>query len=124
MEEASLKAIVKKVQIDPVSDKVLNVEFQKVIDDKKVKVLVPFETVGDSAAVKAGGKLRLNVSIVRVECLPSDIPSTIQIDISKLAEYGDSLTVGQIEFPEGVKPLGTVDTVAVKVAAPKAVKGA
>jgi len=84
---------------------------------------VPFETVGDSAAVKAGGKLKLNLSSVLAECLPANIPSTIKIDISKLANYGDSLTVGQIEFPEGVKPVGNVDNIAVKIDAPKAAKG-
>jgi len=122
METDAHKAIVKKVQIDPVSDKVLNIEFQRIKADQKVKVIVPFETFGESAALKAGGSLISNISVVEVECLPSNIPSTIKVDISKLVNYEDSLTIQQIEFPEGVQPVGNTETIAVKVAAPKASK--
>ena len=116
------KVIVKKVQTDPVNDKVLNVEFQRIKADQKVKITVPFETVGDSAAVKAGGTLVFNISAIEVECLPSDIPSTIKVDISKLENYEDSLTVQQIEFPKGVRAVGNAETIAVKIVAPKASK--
>lgn len=122
MEKEAHKAIVKKVQIDPVSDKVLNAEFQRIKSDQKVKVVVPFETFGDSAALKAGGILILNISVVEVECLPSDIPATIKVDISTLENYEDSITVQQIAFPKGVQPIGNLETIAVKVAAPKASK--
>jgi len=60
--------------------------------------------------------------VVEVECLPSNIPATIKVDISKLVEMEDSLTVQQIEFPKGVQPTGNTETVAVKVTAPKTSK--
>ena len=122
VEKEAYKAVVKKVQIDPVSDKVLNVEFQRIQTDQKVKMVIPIETFGDSAAIKAGGVLVSNISVIEVECLPSNIPSTIKVDISTLENYEDSLTIQQIEFPEGVQPLGNLETIAVKVAAPKASK--
>ena len=81
LEKEAYKAVVKKVQIDPVSDKVLNVEFQRIQIDQKVKMVIPIETFGDSAAMKAGGVLVSNISEVEVECLPSNIPSTIKVDI-------------------------------------------
>lgn len=122
MEKESHKAVVKKVQIDHVNDKVLNIEFQKIKADQKVKMVIPLETYGDSAAMKAGGILISNISTVEVECLPSNIPSTIKVDLSKLENYEDSLTIQQIEFPQGVQPLGNLETIAVKIAAPKASK--
>ena len=122
VEKETHKAIVKHVQIDPVSDKVLNVEFQRIKSGQKVKVVVPLETFGDSAALKAGGILVSNISEVEVECLPSNIPSTIKVDLSKLENYEDSLTIQQIDFPEGVQPIGNTETITVKVAAPKAAK--
>jgi len=121
-EEEAYKSVVKKVQIDHVNDKVLHIEFQKIKSDQKVKMVIPFETVGDSAAIKAGGSLVSNISVIEVECLPSNIPSSIKIDLSKLENYEDTLTVQQIEFPEGVQPLGNLETIAVKVVAPKASK--
>ncbi len=50
------------------------------------------------------------------------IPSTIKVDISKLAGYDDIVSIGQIDFPEGVQPVGTLDTIVVKIVAPKASK--
>lgn len=123
VDKETYKAIVKKVQIDHVSNKVLNIEFQKINPDKKVRIVVPFQTAGDSAAVKAGGILVTNISEIEVECLPADIPSVIKVDVARLENYGDSLSVQQIEFPEGVQPLGSMENIVVKVAAPKASKG-
>jgi len=122
LEQESYKAIVKKVQAEAVSDKVLNIEFQRIKADQKVKVVVQLEAVGDSAAVKAGGKLVNNISAVEVECLPSDIPSSIKADISKLENYDDVLTLKEIAFPEGVQPVGVLDTIALKILAPKTSK--
>jgi len=116
------KAIVKKVQSEAVSDKVLNVEFQNIVADQKVKVFVPISTTGDSAAVKAGGQLNITISKLKVECLPSDIPSSVKVNIAALAGYDDVITVKQIEFPETVKPLGSLDSIVVKINAPKASK--
>jgi large subunit ribosomal protein L25 len=122
VDKETYKAIVKKVQVESISDKVLNIEFQRIKADQKIKVVVPLEVFGESAAVKAGGSLVSNISVVEVECLPSNIPATIKVDISKLVEMEDSLTVQQIEFPKGVQPTGNTETVAVKVAAPKTSK--
>lgn len=122
METETIKAIVKNVQSESISDKVLNIEFQKINENYKLKMNAPFEVFGDSAAVKAGGNLVLNISSLEVECLPSNIPSSIKIDISKLVNFEDSLSIRQIEFPEGVQPCGNTDTIVIKVAAPKTAK--
>ncbi len=120
IDKETYKAIVKNVQIDYISNKILNVEFQQIKSDQKVKVVVPVEVYGDSAAVKAGGLLGINTSEIEVECLPSNIPATIKIDISTLDNYEDSLNIQQITFPEGVQPIGNLEAIVVKIAAPKA----
>jgi len=122
LETESYKAIVKKVQAEAISDKVLNIEFQRIKEDEKVKVVVELEAYGDSAAVKAGGRLVNNLSSVEVECLPSNIPSSIKADISKLEDYDDVLTLKEIVFPEGVQPVGNLETIALKIVAPKSTK--
>lgn len=122
IEKETYKAIVKNVQTEAISGKVLNVEFQRILDDQKVKVIVPVETTGTSEAVKAGGLLSFNVSEIEVECLPSSIPSAVKVDISKLANFGESLSVQDIDFPKGVQAVGSMENVVVKVNAPKAAK--
>lgn len=122
MESATIKAIVKKVQVEATTDKVLNVEFQRIKDAEKIKVVVNFETVGDSPAVKAGASITMSMSSVEVECLPGDIPHSISVDISKLVNYEDVLTIAEIDFPNGVSPLVNTDSLVVKVNAPKEAK--
>jgi large subunit ribosomal protein L25 len=122
IEKETYKALVKKVQSEAVSGKVLNVEFQRVLDDQKVRIIVPIETTGTSEAVKAGGMLVYNLSEVKVECLPTHIPSSVKLDIAKLANFGETVSIADIDFPEGVAPIGTTDVVAIKVKAPKATK--
>ena len=122
MGKETYSAIVKQVQAEAVSGKVLNVEFQQINKDKKVRVVVPVETVGDSPAVKAGGNLVLNISALEVECLPADIPSTIKVDISVLANFGQTLALKQIQFPETVIPTGSMENIVVKINTPRAAK--
>ncbi len=122
MDKTTYSAIVKKVQIEAISDKVLNIEFQSIKADQKVKITVTVETIGDSPAVKAGGKLIINTSKIEIECLPSNIPSAIKVDISKLVNYEEVITIKQIEFPKDIQPLGNLEDIVVKIAAPKVSK--
>lgn len=122
VDKETYNTIVKNVQIEAISGKVLNIEFQKISKDQKVKVIVPLETTGDSAAVKAGGILVLNLSTLEVECLPDCIPSSIKVDISTLVGFGDTLALKQIEFPKGVQPTGNQESIIAKINVPRAAK--
>ncbi|NLF83865.1 MAG: 50S ribosomal protein L25 [Candidatus Gastranaerophilales bacterium] len=118
----ALDSIVKKVQYSNVKQDILHVEFQRIISDEKIKVVVPVELVGTSLAVKGGGSLVHNMSEIEVECLPADIPHGIKVDISKLANLEDTITIGDVEFPAGVKPTHSSDLVVVKVTAASTVE--
>lgn len=113
-------SIVKKLQTETLKDDILNVEFQKVSKDVKIKVVAPLEIVGESPAVKAGGNLITNLTEIEVECLPADIPSSIEVDISGLENYEDSISLEQLNFPEDVTPTGALDTLILRVSSPEA----
>lgn len=121
-EEKTYKTIVKNVQTESISGKVLNIEFQRISNERKIKITVPIEVVGASPAIKAGGNLVLNLSKIEAECLPADIPVSIKADISVLVNFGETLSVNQIAFPEGVQPMGSLENIVVKINTPRAAK--
>jgi len=86
--------LIRNLQIHPVSDEPLHIDFYQVSLTEKVKVNVPFEIVGESPAVaKKIGLLLTPVSEIEIEALPTDIPEKIEIDISKLENVGDEIKV-------------------------------
>ena len=109
-------AILKDTQCDPVEDTVIHVDFQRVDTKKPIVVEVPFIIVGEAKGVKEGGILEEIYRSVEVEALVQDIPEHIEIDVSELG-IGDSIHIGDIQFPEGIKPEDEPDvTIAVVVA--------
>lgn len=107
------------VQTDPVKSQVISVDFHEVKMDEAITAAVPLEFVGESPAVKdLGGVLVKAMDEIEVEAFPQDIPSEIIIDLSKLANLGDSVYVK--DLPTGAKYEYKVDptTVVVTVSEP------
>jgi len=102
--EKSVKAVIKAVDLNPVTDLVRHVSFFEIDENALVDFEVPFEFVGISPAVKNNlGTLVHAASSVEIRCKPADLPEVITIDTSKLEQVGDSILVGDIELPEGVE---------------------
>lgn len=107
--------LVKNVQYHSTKDQVLNIEFYMIKTDEKLKVSVPVAIVGESPAVKAGGKLWNPLAEIDVECLPKNIPSKIEVNISCLKNIDETITVGDVKYPSGVSPISAMDTLVVRV---------
>lgn len=111
-------ARIRELQIDPVSREVLHIDFQRVLMDQVIQVEVPIQPVGTPTGVKdEGGVLDFVTREVAVECLPGDIPETIEVDVSALA-IGDHLEAGALTLPKDVTLLEEPDRVIVSVAYP------
>jgi large subunit ribosomal protein L25 len=111
-------ARIRELQIDPVSREVLHIDFQRVLMDQVIRVEVPIQPVGTPKGVKdEGGVLDFVTREVAVECLPGDIPESIEVDVSGLA-IGDHIEAGALELPEKVTLLEELDRVIVSVAYP------
>ncbi|MFO0703243.1 MAG: 50S ribosomal protein L25 [Patescibacteria group bacterium] len=116
----SIPTLISDISIHPVLDKVLHVDFKKINLKKKVQVEVPIEFVGESPAVKSlGGVLLKQLNEIEIECLPQNIPNSIQIDISIITEIGKEIKVGDIAKAEGYTILDESDKVVVSVIAHK-----
>ena len=95
------KAMIVDWQFDPLKGKLLHIDLKRIAMDEKIRVTVPIHLVGEAAGVKQqGGILDQVLREVEVECLPADIPSHIDCDVSELV-FG---TVARVkDLPHGGK---------------------
>lgn len=95
-------AMIRDLQIDPMSRQVVHIDFQRVLMDQRVRVTVPVEIKGTAYGVKTeGGVLDFVVREVHVECLPGEIPAHIDLDVTDL-HVGHHIEASQLELPKGV----------------------
>jgi large subunit ribosomal protein L25 len=108
-------AMIRNLQVDPVSRQVIHIDFQRVLMDQKVKVAVPVELVGTALGVKTeGGLLDFVTREVHVECLPGQIPKHLEADVTSL-HIGQHVEIRDLKVPEGVVVLDEPDKVIVSI---------
>ncbi len=88
-------AILQDIQVHPVSDKILHIDFYELHDDKEVTMEVPVKITGVSPGVLLGGVLRLNQRRLKVKALPKNLPDFVEANISEL-EMGNKLYVTKL----------------------------
>ncbi|MDR0620798.1 MAG: 50S ribosomal protein L25 [Deltaproteobacteria bacterium] len=114
-------ALLKDYQVDPVSRKVIHADFQKIDPAKPVTVQVPVTLVGKAAGVERGGQLQLGQREITVSGLPSEIPATIEADVTPLG-LGQTMHISQIKLPGNLTLVRTADLPVAMVAVPKGLK--
>jgi len=90
--------LIHNLQIDPLSGTPIHADFRQVDLSKKVEVEIPIELVGESEAVAKGGVLVHILNEVEVEALPTDLPEKFEVDISKIKEIGQGISVKDLEI--------------------------
>jgi len=110
-------ALIKEIQVHPVTGEILHMDFYEVDLEQKLTVKVPLRFVGKSEGVVKGGILQPVVREVEVECLPSDIPPSLDVDVAPL-DIGGTLHVSTLPMPEGVVAIYDTDFTLVTVVAP------
>jgi large subunit ribosomal protein L25 len=88
--------MVKEIQIDPLQGTTLHTDFYEVAMDEIVTVEVPIHLVGKPEGIKMGGILEQIRRVIQIQCLPGDIPKSIEVDVSSL-KIGDSIHVQEIQ---------------------------
>jgi large subunit ribosomal protein L25 len=111
-------AMIKEIQVNPATDELQHVDLIRISMDKPIKVTVPVEHHGEPIGVKTeGGFVDFITREVEVECLPRDIPESLDIDISEL-HINQSYKVAGMAVPDGVKVLTDPNTVLVLISMP------
>ena len=93
--DKSFNAILQDIQVHPVSDKILHIDFFQIQDDKEITMEVPVKIIGKSKGVMAGGDLRLNNRKLKVRALPKNLPDFVEADITPL-DMGNKLYVTKV----------------------------
>jgi large subunit ribosomal protein L25 len=114
------RVMVREYQLDPVTHHLLHADFYQLAMDKAIVVTVPIVVKGESKGVKQqGGLLDFVTRDIEVECLPTDIPENITIDVSELMLH-ESIRLRDVPVDPKWKAISDGDTMLVHIVMPKA----
>ncbi|NLY39739.1 MAG: 50S ribosomal protein L25 [Firmicutes bacterium] len=99
-------------------DKVMHVDFIRISMTDQIEVAVQLTFTGEPEGVKQGGILQVILREVAVKCLPTDIPETIEVDLSNL-NIGESITAGSLSLPPDVELITAPEELLAQVLAPE-----
>jgi large subunit ribosomal protein L25 len=122
MKEKTYACLIKTIQHNPINGKLLHIDFQHISRKEKIKTTIPIHLIGDAPGVKKGGLLDQHLYEVVIRCLPDEMPSHIDVDISKL-DIGKTIHVRDIKIPN-IEIETKLDTTIVSVLIPKVEKPA
>lgn len=122
-EKKPVKVLIQDVQIDPITENFIHIDFHQIRADEKVKVEVEIDFTGQSRAVEElGGILVKNLDTLEIECLPKDLPHRIEVDISAFDNFGNVIYIRDIKAPAGVKILNNSDDSVASIIEPRSEK--
>lgn len=118
-ESNPVKVIVKDVQYDPMKGTIMHVDLKQVKMGEEMEATVELNFIGEAPAVKElGGTLVKSLESVDIKCLPQHLIGEIEIDLSVLKTFDDSIKVGNLPVPSTVTILTDMDTMVATVSAP------
>ena len=117
-----VNAIMKDIQFHPVKDNILHVDFYEIDEAKPIVMEVPVQLEGLAEGVKAGGKLALQISKLKVKALYDLIPEKLIVNVSHLG-LGKTIKVGELNF-ENLELLNAKEAVVCAVKLTRAARGA
>lgn len=101
-----------ELAFDPVSDRMIHVDFYAVDMKKEIEADIPVRLTGESPAVKELAAILVTpTDTVTVRCLPTALPHDLPVDLAKLAEFGATLTAADLTMPSGVTLISDPETV-------------
>jgi large subunit ribosomal protein L25 len=118
------RVMVKEYQLDPITHKLLHADFFELAMDRAITVTVPIAVRGEAAGVKQqGGLLDFVTREIEVQCLPTDIPERIEVDVTELMLH-QAVRLRDLPQNPKWKALNDPDTMIVHVVVPKAEEAA
>ena len=113
--------IMRDVQRDPLTSKILHIDFHAIPLDKPINLSIPISFIGSPRGVKTdGGIMQITMRDIEISCLPTDIPEKLEIDVSDLG-IGDSIHVRDVTIPD-TQLISSERRTIVVIAAPTVVK--
>jgi large subunit ribosomal protein L25 len=114
-------SLIKELQFQPLTGKFYHADFYEVDMKTKLTFEVSLQFVGKAIGVENGGELQHIKRVVKVSCLPENLPDHIEVDVASL-DIGDSIKIKELKLADGITVLDPADAAVVAVAAIKVVK--
>jgi large subunit ribosomal protein L25 len=115
-----LDCIIKDVQFDPVTEKIVHVDLLGLKKGEKIQIEVPVQLIGNPIGIKEGGILQHTLHKLQIDCLPINIPEHLEINVADL-KLGHAIHVGDIKF-ENFDILNSPESIIASVTHPKVEK--
>ncbi|MDI6734227.1 MAG: 50S ribosomal protein L25 [Patescibacteria group bacterium] len=110
-----LRVIISEVAKHPITQKFLSIDFRQVRKDEKIHAKVPIEFTSAAPAIKRGVILVKVLNEIEIEALPDKIPHSFEVNLSKLDDLGQSISIYDLKISSDIKVLIPPETIAVTV---------
>ncbi|WP_131336522.1 50S ribosomal protein L25 [Clostridium perfringens] len=113
-QEGSLNTLIKEVQRDPVTRKVLHIDLEKVEGNEEIETAVPINYVGEEYINKLDAVLQKNLDSINVKCSPSNIPKGVNLNVGR-AKPGDQFKIADVEFGNEITVVDDLNSIVASV---------
>lgn len=97
------QVFIQAIQFNDLEQKIVHADFMAVNDKTEIKAKIPLVLTGEPKGVKLGGLLEQMLYTISIKCFPQDLPETLTTDVAHL-DVSEAHHIGEMEFPEGVRP--------------------
>lgn len=119
-DQKPIKVLFNEPQVDPVTNTSIHLDIYKIRMDKKINTEIPLNFVGVAPAVKElEGNLIKSKDSLEIECLPGNLISSINVDISALKTFDDVISIKDLKIPDGIKVLADSEETIASVTPPR-----
>lgn len=113
-QEGSLNTLIKEVQRDPVTRRVLHIDLEKVEGNEEIETAVPINYVGEEYINKLDAVLQKNLDSIKVKCSPSNIPKGVNLNVGR-AKLGDQFKIADVEFGNEITVVDDLNSIVASV---------
>ncbi len=113
-QEDSLNTLIKEVQRDPVTRRVLHIDLEKVEGNEEIETVVPINYVGEEYINKLDAVLQKNIDSIKVKCSPSNIPKGVNLNVGR-AKPGDQFKIADVEFGNEITVVDDLNSIVASV---------
>ncbi|MGU8807430.1 50S ribosomal protein L25 [Clostridium perfringens] len=113
-QEGSLNTLIKEVQRDPVTRRVLHIDLEKVEGNEEIETAVPINYVGEEYINKLDAVLQKNLDSIKVKCSPSNIPEGVNLNVGR-AKPGDQFKIADVEFGNEITVVDDLNSIVASV---------
>ncbi|EOU1647680.1 MAG: 50S ribosomal protein L25 [Clostridium perfringens] len=113
-QEGSLNTLIKEVQRDPVTRRVLHIDLEKVEGNEEIETAVPINYVGEAYINKLDAVLQKNIDSIKVKCSPSNIPKGVNLNVGR-SKPGDQFKIADVEFGNEITVVDDLNSIVASV---------